>query len=127
MEGRGDNVSGLNLGRSLDKSYDHLQHFRIGIGVVSLGIGFVFPQTDCSYINSAGTSECDFVLKTILFTKQRKDVLLKCSRVIEKHIGFQMNRDIACKHSNLLKVGWLRKENFRWADLVQGTRKRRRW
>ncbi len=68
MEGRGDNVSGLNLGRSLDKSSDRLQHFRIGIGVVSLGIGFVFPQTDCSYINSAGTRECDFVFKTILFT-----------------------------------------------------------
>jgi hypothetical protein len=33
-----------------------------------------------------------------------------------------MNRDIACKHINLLKgLLALRGENFRWADLVQGT------
>jgi len=57
----------------------------------------------------------------MLFTKQRKDVLLKSSRVIGKHVGFQMNRDIACKHGNLLKVGVAKRENFRWADLVQGT------
>src|SRR5947208_13804314 len=106
MEGRGDNVSGLNLGRSLDKSSDRLQHFRIGIGVVSLGIGFVFPQTDCSYINSAGTRECEFFFKTILFTKQRKDVLLKCSCVFEKNIELQMNMDMACEHDDLVKVLW---------------------
>jgi len=28
---------------------------------------------------------------------------------------------------NLLKVGVAKKENFRWADLVQETWKRRRW
>src|SRR5580700_1009114 len=64
VEGRGDNVRGLNFRRSLDKSRHHLQHLRIGIGVVSFGIGFVFPQTDCSHINSTGSSECNFVLET---------------------------------------------------------------
>src|ERR1700688_3689658 len=91
MAGRGDHVRGLNLGGSLDKSCHRLQHFGVGIGVVSFGIVLVFPQTDCSYINSAGTSECDFVLETILSTKQGKDVLLKGSRVIGKHIRLQMN------------------------------------
>jgi hypothetical protein len=84
---------------------------RIGIGVVSFGISFVFPQTDCSHINSAGTSECDFVLETILFTKQRKDFLLKSSRVIGKRMRFQMNRDIACKHGQPpCRLGLLRKK-----------------
>src|SRR5260370_470349 len=97
MEGRGDNVRGLNLGRSLDKSCQRLKHFRIGIGVVSFGIGFAFPQADCSYINPAGTSKCDFVLETILFTKQKKDVLLKSSGVIGKQgDGFQKHRSIEC-------------------------------
>src|ERR1700686_2182344 len=98
VKGRVNNVRGLNLGRPLDESCQRLQHLRIGIGVVSLGISFVFPQTDCSHINSTGTSESDFVLETILFTKQRKDFLLKSSRVIGERIRFQMNRNIACKH-----------------------------
>src|SRR4029077_17370081 len=98
VEGRVDNLRALNLRRTLDKSSSRLQRLRIGIGVVSFDISFVFPQTYCSHINSAGTSECDFVLETILFTKQRKDVVPKSSRVSGKRIGFQMNRDIACKH-----------------------------
>src|SRR5580658_985240 len=68
-QGRGDHVKGVNLRRSLDKSGQRLQHLRIGIGVVGVGIVLVFPQTDCSHINSAGTSEDDFVLEAILFTK----------------------------------------------------------
>jgi hypothetical protein len=79
MAGRGDNVGGLNLGRSLDKSCYRLQHLRIGIGVVRFRVFLVLPETDCSHINSAGTGECDFVLETVLFTKKRKDVLLKRS------------------------------------------------
>src|SRR3984957_5111967 len=98
VKGRVDNVRGLNLRRSVDKSCHRLQHLRISIGVVSFGISFVIPQTDCRHINSTGTSESYFVLKTILFTKQRKNVLLKSSRVIGERIGFQMNRNIACKH-----------------------------
>ena len=43
---------------------------------------------------------------------------------ITRYIGFQMNEDITCKHGNLLRVGLLRKENFRWADLVQENLKR---
>src|ERR1700675_2763147 len=104
LEGRGNNVKGANLGRSLDKSCQCLQHLRIGIGVVVVGIFLVFPQADRNYINSAGTSEGDFVLKAILFAKQRQDVFVKSSRVIGQHIRFQMDRDITCKHINLLKV-----------------------
>ncbi len=105
LEGRGDNVKGVDLGRSLDKSGQRLQHLRIGIGVVVVGIFLVFPQTDRGHINSAGTGESDFVLKAILLTKQRQDVFFKPSRVIGQHIRLQMERDIACKHiGNLLRV-----------------------
>src|SRR6202022_3893351 len=69
MEGRVDNLTGLNLGRSIDYSCQGLQHFWVGIGIVSLCIGFVVPQTDGSDLCSAGTRECDFVPKTILFMK----------------------------------------------------------
>jgi hypothetical protein len=89
VKGRGDNVRGLNLGRSLEKSCQRLQHLRIDIGVVSFGIALVFPQADCIHINSAGTSECDFVLETILFAKQRKNVLIKRSCVSESILDFR--------------------------------------
>ena len=59
MKGRHNNVRGLNLGRAFDKSCHHLQYLRIRIDLVGFGIGFVFPQTNCSHcshINSAETS-----------------------------------------------------------------------
>src|ERR1017187_3778513 len=109
LERRGDHVKGVNLGRAVEKSCQGLQHLRICIGVVSIGIVLVFPQTDCGHIYSARTGERDFVLETILSTKQGKDVLLKSSGVIGQHIGFQMNRNIACIHiGNLLWLGLLR-------------------
>ena len=77
MQGRGDNVKGVNLGRSLDKSCQRLQHLRISIGIVRVGIVLVFPQTDRGHINSARAGESDFVLKAILLAKQRQDVFLK--------------------------------------------------
>src|ERR1039458_7116568 len=57
LEGRGDNVKGVNLGCSLDKSCQRLQHLWIGVGVIVVGIFLVFPQTDRDHINSAGTGE----------------------------------------------------------------------
>src|ERR1700722_33889 len=90
LEGRGDHVKGVDLGRTLDKSCQRLQHFRVSICVVGIGIVLVIPETDCGYIDSAGTGKGNFVLKAVLSTKQGKDVLLKSSRVIRQHIGFQM-------------------------------------
>ena len=71
MEGRVDNVKGLNLGRSVDKSRQRLQHLLVGMGVVIVSIVLVIPQADCSHINSAGTSESDFVLKNSDSTSSR--------------------------------------------------------
>src|ERR1700733_1806415 len=82
LEGRGDDVEVVNLRRSFDEFCQRLQHLWIGIGVVGVGIVLVIPETDCRYIHSAGTGECDFVLKTILFAEQRKNVLLKSLGVI---------------------------------------------
>ncbi len=75
--GSSNHVKGVNLRRSLDKPCQRVQHLWVGIGVVSVGIVFVVPQTDCGHINSARTGECDLVFKTILSAKQRKDVFLK--------------------------------------------------
>src|SRR5579863_1330233 len=99
LQGRGDNVKGVNLGRSLDKSCQSLQHLRIQAGVVVVSILLVFPQTDRGHVNSTGTGERYFVLEAILLTQQRQDVFLKSSRVIGQHIRLQMERDIACKHN----------------------------
>src|ERR1700684_3354126 len=82
LDGRGDDVKGMNLGRSLDKSCQRLQHLRIGIRVVSVGIVLVIPKTNCGHIHAAGTSERDFVLESILLAKQGKDILLKSPCVI---------------------------------------------
>src|SRR5579864_8590214 len=71
LEGRGDNVKGVNLGRSLDKSRQRLQHLWVCIRVVVVGFFLVLPQTDRGHIDSAGTGERDFVLKAILLTQQR--------------------------------------------------------
>src|ERR1700692_4048005 len=54
MEGRGDLLERLNLGRSIDHSCNVLQHLWVGIGVVSVCIGFVLPQTDRNHIHGAG-------------------------------------------------------------------------
>jgi hypothetical protein len=106
VERRGDNVRGLNLGRSFDKSCHRLQHLGIGIGVVRFGIGLLFQQSDCSHINSPGPANVISSLKPFCLRSKGRTVVLKCARVIGKSIGFQMNRDIACKHGNLLRLGF---------------------
>src|ERR1700722_10481016 len=123
MEGRAHNVRGFNRGCSFDKSCHRLQHFGVRIGVVSVGAGFVVPQAYGSHIASAGAGECNFVLKAVLLAKQRKNLLVKRSGVIRKHIGLQMKRNITSKHmSTLLRLSVAKiRENFRWADLVQET------
>ena len=54
MKGRIDNVKGLNLGRSLDKSRQRLQYLRVGMGVVIVGIVLVIPHADCGQIREKG-------------------------------------------------------------------------
>jgi hypothetical protein len=66
MEGRVDNLTGLNLGCSLDKSCHGLQHLGVSGGVVGFCAGFVVPQTDGSHIDAAGAGECNFVLEPVL-------------------------------------------------------------
>ena len=115
MEGRAHNVRGFNRGCSFDKSCHRLQHFGVRIGVVSLSAGFVVPQTDGRHIAFGGTGERNFLLKAVLLAKQRKNLLVKRSGVIRKHIGLQMKRNITSKHmSTLLRLSVAKiKENFR--------------
>src|SRR5208282_4116141 len=95
VKGRGDNLKGVDLGCSLDESCQRLQHLRVGVGVVIVGIVLVIPQTDRGHINSAWTGESDYVLKAILLTQQRQDVFFESTGVIGEHIRLQMERDIA--------------------------------
>src|ERR1700720_246509 len=53
MGGRGDGFKRLNLRRSIDHSCKCSQHFWVGIGVVSIGAGFVLPETDRNRIQAA--------------------------------------------------------------------------
>jgi len=55
LQDRGDDVKGVNLGGSFDVSCHRLQHLRIGIAVVVVGVFLVVPQTDHDHINSAVT------------------------------------------------------------------------
>jgi hypothetical protein len=96
MAGRADNVRGMNLGRSIDESCHRLQHFGIGSSVVSFGIGFVFPQTDCSHVDSAGTGKCYFVSEAVLPTK-------------ESILDFRRIETLRANIGNLLKVGVAKK------------------
>src|ERR1035437_984910 len=49
----GDGFKRLNLW-ALHRSFLQCsQHFRVAIGVVSIGAGFVLPQTDCNHIPKA--------------------------------------------------------------------------
>src|SRR5579859_247869 len=98
----------MHLRRAFDKSGQRLQYLRISIGVVGVGVLLVVPQTDRNYIHAASTGESDFVQKTILLAKQRKDIFFKCSRVIGEHTRFQMDRDIACKHGQPPRLELLR-------------------
>jgi hypothetical protein len=98
VEGRADNVGGVNRGRSFDVSCQRLQHFRVRVGVVSVCAGFVVPQTDGNHIDSAGTGERNLILKAVLLAKERENVLVKGTGVISKHIGFQMKRDVTSIH-----------------------------
>src|ERR1700737_1996734 len=67
VDGGIDNFTALHLRRSIHYSCQGLYHVWVDIAVVSLCIGFVVPQTDCSDICSAGTGECNFVPKAVLF------------------------------------------------------------
>ena len=122
MEGRGDGLKRLNLGRSIDHSCQGFQHFWVGIGVVSFCIGFALPQTDRNHIHAAGILQCDFVLEALLLAKYGKDLVFKGPGIVRKRVRFQTKRDVACKHMKPPKrLLSLRGDNFRWADSVQGT------
>src|SRR6202049_5411111 len=69
VDGGIDNFTALHLGRSIHYSCQGLYHVRVDIAVVSLCICFVVHTADCTDICSAGTGECNFVLKAVLFTK----------------------------------------------------------
>src|SRR5258707_3329305 len=100
VDGGIDNFTALHLGRSIQYSCQGLYHVWGDIVIVSLCIGLVVPQTDCSDICFVGTGECTFVLKTVLFTQQRKDIVLKYPGAVRTQVGIQMNGDMSCIPSN---------------------------
>src|SRR5467141_874444 len=75
VEGRVGNLVGFNLWSSLNHSRQDFRHFGIRFAVVGFRVHSVIPQTDSERFRSARDDERDFVLESLLFSKQGKNVL----------------------------------------------------
>src|SRR5205823_1320349 len=102
VERRVSDIKGFNLRCSLSYRGEHLRHFWVRSAVVSVGILRFVPQTDCERFLAALPNERDFVLESLLFSKQREDVLLQPLGKLRNTIGLQMYINSACKHDTLL-------------------------
>src|SRR6266849_3750264 len=90
VEGRVGNLVGFNLWCSLNHSRQDLRHFGIRFAVVGFRVLSVIPQTDCEPFRSAWDDERDFVLESLLFSKQRKNVLFDRLGELRNAIGLQL-------------------------------------
>src|ERR1700676_4839452 len=77
VERRVSDVIGFNLKESLNYRGKDLRHFWVSSAAVGLGILRFVPQTDRERFRAALANERDFVLESLLFSKQGKDVLLQ--------------------------------------------------
>src|SRR6267143_4132282 len=102
VERRVGNLIGFNLGRSLNHSRQDLSYFWIGSAVVSFRVLCCVPQADSERFCSCRTNERDFVLESLLFSKQGKNVLFDRLGELRNAIGLQMHGNSACKHVTLL-------------------------
>src|SRR5258706_8800828 len=102
VERRVSDVIGFNLRGSLNYRGEDLCHFWVSSATVSLGILPFVPQTDSEPFPAVMADERDFVLESLLFSKQREDVLLQLLGKLRNAIGLQMHVNSACKHDTLL-------------------------
>src|SRR6202171_3777577 len=102
MEGRVGHRISFNLRSSLNHSRQDLRYFWIGSAVVSFRLLCCVPQADSERFCSCRTNERDFVLESLLFSKQGNDFLLERARKLRNAIGLQMHGNSACKHDTLL-------------------------
>src|SRR6266403_2046695 len=102
VEGRVGNLVGFNLWSSLNHSRQDFRHFGIRFAVVGFRVLSVIPQTDSERFRSARDDERDFVLESLLFSKQGKNVLFDRLGELRNAIGLQMHGNSACKHATLL-------------------------
>src|ERR1700674_4468427 len=102
VEGRVGNLIGFNLGSSLNHSRQGLCYFWIGSAVVSFRVLWCVPQADSERFCSCRTNERDFVLESLLFSKQGKNVLFDRLGEFRNAIRLQMHGNSACKHVTLL-------------------------
>src|SRR5260370_9852474 len=102
VERRVGNLIGFNLGRSLNHSRQDLSYFWIGSAVVSFRVLCCVPQADSERFCSCRTNERDFVLESLLFSKQGKNVLFDRLGALRNAIGLHMHSNSACKHATLL-------------------------
>src|SRR5437868_9256002 len=101
MKCRVGDVIGLNLKSSLDYCGEKLRNLWISSTVVNLGILCLVPQADSERFQGTLRDERDFVLESLLFSKQRKDVLLQPLGELRNAIGLQMHVNSARKHDTL--------------------------
>src|SRR5260370_16628377 len=75
VEGRVGNLVRFNLWSSLNHSRQDFPHLGIRFAVVGFRVLPVIPQTDSERFRSARDDERDFVLESLLLSKQARNVL----------------------------------------------------
>src|SRR2546427_2469391 len=102
VEGRVDNVIGLNLKNAVNDSRQGLHHFQITVAAVSVRARFLVPETDSERIRSARGDAGDFVSEPFLSSKDWNDFLPVRPGKLLSTIGFQVHGNFESKHVSLL-------------------------
>src|SRR5258708_17400735 len=111
--GIGDLI-GLYLRSSVNHLRQGLRHFGVSFAVVGFRFLCPVPQTDAKCFLSSRCNKCDFVLESLLFSKQGNDFPFQSLGELG-NAALHMHGDFARKHVNLL--GWLAKgdsDNLLW-------------
>src|SRR5712692_10902424 len=108
------NLIGLYLRSSVNHLRQGLRYFGVSFAVVGFRVLCPVPQTDAKCFLSSRCDKRDFVLESLLFSKQGNDLPFQSLGELG-NAALQMHGDFACKHVNLL--GWLTKgdsDNLLW-------------
>lgn len=98
MEGRVQNLAGLDSRHSFDYGREDFCHFRIRPAAIRLCIFSRFPQTKGLDFSAVRVQESDFVEKSLLFVQQWNDFSLKLLLEVRNFANLQVHRYFACKH-----------------------------
>src|SRR5260370_27136512 len=101
VEGGISNLIGLYLRSSVNHLRQGLRYFGVSFAVIGFRVLCPVPQTDAKCFLSSRCDKRDFVLESLLFSKQGNDFPLQSLGELG-NAALQMHGDFACKHVNLL-------------------------